>query len=78
MSAIARTDTSVLGRWWWTVDRWTLVALGALIFCGIILAMAASPGVAARIGAEPYHFVKRQMMILPVAVMLLFACSLAT
>ena len=23
----ARTDTSILSRWWWTVDRWLLVAL---------------------------------------------------
>ena len=23
----ARTDTSLLGRWWWTVDRWTLGAV---------------------------------------------------
>ena len=76
MSAIARTDTSVLGRWWWTVDRWMLLALGALIFCGIILAMAASPAVASRIGAEPYHFVKRQMMLLPPAIALMVACSL--
>ena len=22
MSAIARTDTSLVGRWWWTIDRW--------------------------------------------------------
>lgn len=78
MSAIARTDTSVLARWWWTVDRWTLAAIGALIFCGIILAMAASPAVASRIGAEPYHFVKRQMMVLPLAAVLLVACSLLT
>ena len=78
MSAIARTDTSVLGRWWWTVDRLTLVALGALIFCGVILAMAASPPVAARLGVDQYHFVKRQMMILPVAVGLLIAVSLST
>jgi len=78
MSALARTDTSVLGRWWWTVDRWTLLAIGALIFCGVILAMAASPPVAARIGVEPYHFVKRQVVLLPFAAMLLVACSLAT
>ncbi len=78
MSAIARTDTSVLGRWWWTVDRLTIVALGALIFCGVILAMAASPPVAARLGVDQYHFVKRQMTILPVALALMFACSLAT
>ena len=78
MSAIARTDTSVLGRWWWTVDRLTLVALGALIFCGVILAMAASPPVAARLGVDQYHFVKRQVMLLPVAVGLLIAVSLST
>jgi len=78
MSAIARTDTSVLGRWWWTVDRLTLLALGALIFCGVILAMAASPPVAARLGVDQYHFVKRQIMLLPVAVGLLFAVSLST
>lgn len=78
MSAIARTDTSVLGRWWWTVDRLTLVALGALIFCGIILTMAASPPVAARLGVEQYHFVKRQVMILPIAVGLMFLVSLST
>ncbi len=78
MSAIARTDTSVLGRWWWTVDRLTLVALGALIFCGIILTMAASPPVAARLGVDQYHFVKRQMMMLPVAVGLMFLVSLST
>ena len=78
MSAIARTDTSVLGRWWWTVDRWLILALGALIFCGIILAMAASPAVASRIGVEPYHFVKRQLLLLPVAILMMFACSLLT
>ena len=71
MSAIARTDTSVLGRWWWTVDRWLILALGALIFCGVILAMAASPAVASRIGVEPYHFVKRQLLLLPVAILLM-------
>jgi cell division protein FtsW len=78
MSAIARTDTSVLGRWWWTVDRLTLLALAALIFCGVILAMAASPPVAARLGVDQYHFVKRQVMLLPIAVGLLFAVSLCT
>jgi cell division protein FtsW len=78
MSIIARTDTSVLGRWWWTVDRLTLLALGALIFCGIILTMAASPPVAARLGVDQYHFVKRQVMVLPVAVGLMFLTSLLT
>ena len=28
--AIARTDQSAMGRWWWTVDRWTVLALVVL------------------------------------------------
>ena len=31
MPTLARTDTSVLGRWWWTVDRLSLGALALLI-----------------------------------------------
>lgn len=27
MSTLNRTDTSLIGKWWWTVDRWTLSAL---------------------------------------------------
>ncbi|NBP73295.1 MAG: cell division protein FtsW, partial [Alphaproteobacteria bacterium] len=46
MTVFARSDTSILGRWWWTVDRWTLTAVGALIAFGIIMALAASPAVA--------------------------------
>ena len=45
MITFARTDTSLLGRWWWTVDRWLLLALGILMFCGAILVLAASPAV---------------------------------
>jgi hypothetical protein len=49
-----RTDTSVLGRWWWTVDRWTIAALFLLVAVGALLTMAASPAVAERIGALMY------------------------
>ena len=49
MSSFARTDTSVLGRWWWTVDRWTLVALVVLMALGGVLILAASPAAADRI-----------------------------
>ncbi len=76
MSGFSRADTSVLGRWWWTVDRWTLAALGALIGVGAVLAMAATPAVAERIGFEPFYFVRRQFTILPIAVALMLAISL--
>ena len=47
--ALSRADTSTLGRWWWTVDRWTLGALAVLIGFGYLMMLAASPAVAERI-----------------------------
>ena len=46
MISFARTDTSIVGRWWWTVDRWTLLAVTLLIAIGTLLTLAASPAVA--------------------------------
>ena len=76
MSSFARTDTSLLGRWWWTVDRWLISTLLLIIALGAILVLAASPSVAERIGLNPYHFVQRQFIVLPVAMALMFAVSL--
>ncbi|MFQ5953908.1 MAG: FtsW/RodA/SpoVE family cell cycle protein [Kiloniellales bacterium] len=76
MSALARTDTSTLGRWWWTVDRWTLAVLILLIVTGMILSVTASPPVATRLDLDPFHFVRRHMLLLLPAVAVLFAVSL--
>ncbi|SDG44820.1 FtsW/RodA/SpoVE family cell cycle protein [Roseospirillum parvum] len=74
--SFARTDTSVLGHWWWTVDRWLLAALALLIGIGILLNLAAGPPAAERIGADTFHFVRRQMVFLPAAVALMLSVSL--
>ncbi len=76
MSTVARTDTSIIGRWWWTVDRWLLVTIGALAFVGGVMALAASPAVAERIGFDTYHFAARQLVFLPVGIALMLAISL--
>ena len=76
MNAIARTDTSILGRWWWTVDRWTLGALALIIAFGIVLVLAASPPVAERIGADQFYFVRRQLALMPLAILLMVGVSL--
>ena len=66
--ALSRADTSVLGRWWWTVDRWTLAALMALVGFGYVMLLAASPGVAARIGASSRDlFILKQVFFLAIA-----------
>lgn len=76
MTTLARTDNSLLGRWWWTVDRWTLAATGGLIAFGVVLVMAASPPVAERIGFDALYFARRQLTLLPVAVAIMFVVSL--
>jgi len=74
--SFARIDQSPVARWWWTVDRWTLLALAVLIGFGALLTMAASPAVAERIGLDNMHFVRRQLALLPVAIALMFVISL--
>ena len=67
MSALARTDTSLVGRWWWTVDRWLLSSVIAIAIAGAILTMAASPPVAERMGFDTFHFAKRQIIFIIVS-----------
>jgi cell division protein FtsW len=43
MPQLSRADDSVLGRWWWSVDRVTLLALGVLVAAGYVLTLAAMP-----------------------------------
>lgn len=74
--SFSRTDTSLIGRWWWTVDRWTVAAVMLIAGLGIVLTMAASPPVAERIGLDPFYFARRQAVYVPVAVVVMLATSL--
>jgi len=76
MSAFDRNDTSVLGRWWWTVDRWTLASVGVLLAAGALLTLAASPPVATRLGHDSFFFVRRQFAFLPIAAAVMIAVSM--
>lgn len=76
MITFSRTDTSVLGRWWWTVDRWLLIAIAVLIAIGTVLTLAASPAVANRIGLGNFHFVQRQLIFLFPAMLIMVGTSL--
>jgi len=76
MSALHRTDTSLLGKWWWTVDRWTLAAVALLLAFGAVMTLAASPAVAERIDVGSFHFIKRQAVFLSLAALTIFGVSL--
>ncbi|HKM65166.1 MAG TPA: putative peptidoglycan glycosyltransferase FtsW [Acidisphaera sp.] len=74
--ALSRADNSVLGRWWWTVDRWTLFAITTLIGFGYIMMLAASPAVAERIGQSRDMFIFKQVFFLAVAGTMVVGVSL--
>ena len=62
---LSRADTSTLGRWWWSVDRWTLAALLTLVGFGYLMLLAAAPAVAERIGASSRNlFFAKQVFFL--------------
>lgn len=67
MAVLSRADTSVLGRWWWTVDRWTLMAITVLIGFGYVMMLAASPAVAERINQSRDIFILKQVVFLALA-----------
>jgi cell division protein FtsW len=73
---LSRTDTSVIGRWWWTVDRWTLAAVAMLIGFGYVMVLAASPAVAERIGQARGALILRQIVQLAFAGLTVVGVSL--
>lgn len=68
--------SSGLAHWWWGLDRWSLAAAFGLIAIGALMVAAASPPVAERIGLHSFHFVQRQIVLLPVAVLLIIGLSM--
>ncbi|MDP7642310.1 MAG: putative peptidoglycan glycosyltransferase FtsW [Alphaproteobacteria bacterium] len=76
MTSFSRADTSILGRWWWTLDRWALLVLTLLFAVGAILTVAASPGAASRIGLEPFYFVRHQFAFMAPALLIMLAVSM--
>jgi cell division protein FtsW len=73
---VSRLESTAFAAWWWTVDRLMLAALIVLMLGGIVLSLAASPPVAARLGLEPFYFVNRHILFLIPALIVLLATSL--
>ena len=51
-----------MSEWWWTVDRLPAGRVHHAHARRVILSLAASPPVAARIGLDPFHFFNRHVM----------------
>ena len=71
-----RTDRSLVGIWWWTVDKWLLASAMMLIVIGTLLVMAAGPAVANLIQLSSQHFIIRQLIYLVPTLGLMLAVSM--
>ncbi|MEM7290180.1 MAG: FtsW/RodA/SpoVE family cell cycle protein, partial [Pseudomonadota bacterium] len=73
---VSRADRSFLAEWWRTIDRPLMCAILLLMFCGLMLSFAASPPVAERLGLDEFHFLKRHVIFLIPAAILMIGCSM--
>lgn len=76
MLSLARTNTSLVGQWWWTIDRWLLSSIVLLILLGIFLVMAASPAVADQHHWSSFYFIKKHLLFLVPTFAVLVGASL--
>ena len=76
MFNFSRNSRSIISNWWWTVDKVLLSLVTILLLIGVFLNFSASPAVANRIGADTFHFVKRQLFFIPLAYGLMVLLSM--
>lgn len=75
MLTFSRANRGPLSQWWWTIDRWILVALIVLMGLGVLLVLAASPAVAHQHAWTSFYFIKRHLIILMPAFFLMISFS---
>jgi cell division protein FtsW len=75
-TTFCRTDDSIFGRWWWSIDRWMITAIISIIACGAILALAASPAIAKHHNLDTFFFARRHFMIIPISLIVMLGVSL--
>jgi cell division protein FtsW len=74
----SRIERGALTDWWWSVDLWLLSGFGILFVAGIVIDMAASPPVAARLLLPTFHFVNRQLGYVAATALIAFVVSTAS
>ena len=81
MTMFSRNDRTILGRWFWTVDRTLLALLVLLIAVGLVAVAAASPAAAQRLSGanfrlDDFFFLKRQAMWVAVGLPVMLGISM--
>lgn len=74
---VDRNDSTIVGRWWWTLDRPLVWMMLGLIGIGLFLVSTAGPVVVARQGwSQPFHFLERHVLFIALGVPVLVLVSL--
>ena len=76
MLRISRTNMSVLGVWWYTVDRWMLFAIIFLGCIGLFFSLAISPAEAISIKTNTYFFLTRHFIYFLISLFFLVSISI--
>jgi cell division protein FtsW len=75
--SMSRADTSMVARWWWTIDRVALAGILALIAVGLVLAFAASPAATGSASsAGNFTYALKQVAFAATAIVILLGASL--
>ncbi len=72
---VSRADRSRVSQWWWTIDKFLLLASVLLMAGGLVLSLAASPAIAERREVDSFHFFKRHAMFLLPALAIMLGVS---
>ena len=75
--SLSRADNSGFARWWWTVDRVSLIAVLTLMAIGLVLAFAASPAATGHgNSAGNFSYALKQVAFAATALCILIGASL--
>lgn len=71
-----RDKKNIISYWWWTIDKWSLLAVIAIISIGVMLVATGSPAVAERIDANGTFFIKRHLVFVCISLSVILITSL--
>ncbi|WP_341760344.1 putative peptidoglycan glycosyltransferase FtsW [Candidatus Endowatersipora endosymbiont of Watersipora subatra] len=72
---ISRAKRGLFSDWWWSVDKLLLAASLFLMAIGLLLSFSSTPPIANRLAIDTFHFVKRHMLFLFPAMILMIGIS---
>lgn len=75
MLKIARHDSSLVGNWWWTIDRITLMIFMILMMVGVLMIFTTGPLISHRIHASHYFFIHKELLFIFPSMLLMVIVS---